>query len=119
MIFNTLAGKYPERAKFWNTEITFMTGKRGIEDAADMISTHPLFDKYWATKSIHVENIDVPLYLTASYSTGLHSRGSFETFKKAKTAKKWLRVHPYQECTIIISLFVFAFFVCFVVWQAE
>lgn len=65
-----------------------------------MFQKHPLFDEYWATKVIHTENIDVPLYLTASYSTGLHSRGSFKSFQKAKSSKKWLRVHPYQECKL-------------------
>ncbi|KAI0136209.1 Alpha/Beta hydrolase protein [Xylariales sp. AK1849] len=74
-----------------------LAGRNGIEDAPAMLSNHPLFDDYWASKLIHTENIDVPLYLTASYSSGLHSRGSFETFRKAKTPKKWLRVHPYQE----------------------
>ncbi|KAH6657546.1 Alpha/Beta hydrolase protein [Truncatella angustata] len=75
-----------------------MAGKGGMEDAAAMLEVHhPFVDEYWATKLIHTENIDVPLYLTASYSTGLHSRGSFDTFKRAKSTKKWLRVHPYQE----------------------
>lgn len=89
--------------------LTSVIGKRGIEDAAEMISKHPLFDDYWATKSIHVENIEVPLYLTASYSSGLHSRGSFQTFKKAKSLEKWLRVHPYQECMIITCSFSLSF----------
>ncbi|SCV57829.1 uncharacterized protein FFB14_15347 [Fusarium fujikuroi] len=30
-------------------------------------------------------------------STCLHSRGSFETFAKAKSTQKWLRVHHTQE----------------------
>ncbi|KAK9419537.1 putative Alpha/Beta hydrolase protein [Seiridium unicorne] len=74
-----------------------LAGKGGVEDAASMLDAHPFIDEYWATKFIHTENIDVPLYLTASYTTGLHSRGSFDTFQRAKSSKKWLRVHPYQE----------------------
>jgi predicted acyl esterase len=27
----------------------------------------------------------------------LHTNGSFNTFRNAKSTKKWLRVHPYQE----------------------
>ncbi|KAF2188556.1 alpha/beta-hydrolase [Zopfia rhizophila CBS 207.26] len=48
-------------------------------------------------KTTHVENIDVPLYITASYSTMLHARGSFLTFRTAKSKEKLLGVHPYQE----------------------
>lgn len=75
-----------------------MTGHGGAEDGGAMVEKRPFFDDYWATKVIPVENIDLPVYLTASYSTLLHSRGSFETFQKAKSDKKWLRVHHTQEC---------------------
>ncbi|ETS77006.1 hypothetical protein PFICI_10880 [Pestalotiopsis fici W106-1] len=85
------------RAPFMRMISAGLAGKGGIEDAASYLEKNPLFDDYWATKVIHVENIDVPLYLTASFSTGIHSRGSFETFQRAKTPLKWLRVHPYQE----------------------
>jgi predicted acyl esterase len=74
-----------------------MTGSGVVEDGCAMIKKRPLFDKYWETKVIPVERINIPMYLTASYSTLLHSRGSFETFQKAKTTKKWLRVHHTQE----------------------
>lgn len=39
-----------------------------MEDTAKMAMTHPLFDDYWATKRIPVENIDIPIYQVASYS---------------------------------------------------
>ncbi|KAI4592940.1 hypothetical protein KJ359_010192 [Pestalotiopsis sp. 9143b] len=74
-----------------------MTGNRGAEDGSAMVENRPLFDAYWESKVIPVEKIDIPTYLTASYSTGLHSRGSFETFEKIRTPDKWLRVHRYQE----------------------
>lgn len=63
-----------------------------------MVRQRPLFDKYWDTKKIKPENIhDIPMYLTASYSTGLHCEGSFHTFETAQTSRKWLRVHASQE----------------------
>ena len=74
-----------------------MAGPDSVENMPKMVATHPLFDEYWASKQIHVENIDVPLYILASYSTMLHTNGSFKTFRTAKSTKKWLRVHRYQE----------------------
>lgn len=63
-----------------------------------MTNLRPLFDEYWDEKKIKTENIrDIPMYLTASYSTGLHSEGSFHTFETAQTPRKWLRIHDSQE----------------------
>ncbi|KAK5807698.1 hypothetical protein VI817_001956 [Penicillium citrinum] len=63
-----------------------------------MTSLRPLFDEYWDEKQINPANIrDIPMYLTASYSTGLHCEGSFHAFETAQTARKWLRVHASQE----------------------
>ncbi|XHF98745.1 hypothetical protein AWENTII_002284 [Aspergillus wentii] len=63
-----------------------------------MAKMHPLLDDYWKGKLIRVEDIrDIPMYLTASYSTGLHCEGSFYTFEHASTSRKWLRVHASQE----------------------
>ncbi|OBT91148.1 hypothetical protein VE02_00041 [Pseudogymnoascus sp. 03VT05] len=73
-------------------------GFRNLEDLAGMTMAHPLYDSYWESKKIHMENIrDLPVYFTASYSTGLHCEGSFEGFNAATTPKKWLRVHASQE----------------------
>ncbi|KAF9872299.1 alpha/beta-hydrolase [Colletotrichum karsti] len=74
-----------------------MTGMHGAEDGSAMAKKRPLLDEYWATKVIPVDKIKVPMYLTASYSTLLHSRGSFETFEKSVLSERWLRVHHTQE----------------------
>ncbi|KAK0388750.1 hypothetical protein NLU13_4993 [Sarocladium strictum] len=73
-------------------------GPEGAEFMPDMLGKRPLYDDYWEAKRIPVENIDnIPMYVLASYSSMLHTYGSFQTFRLAKTPKKWLRVHPYQE----------------------
>lgn len=72
-------------------------GPNAAENMPAMINKRPLFDDYWASKYIHTENINVPIYIVGSYSSQLHSRGSFHTFRTAKSSQKWLRVHPYQE----------------------
>ncbi|KAH9203739.1 Alpha/Beta hydrolase protein [Leptodontidium sp. 2 PMI_412] len=72
-------------------------GPNAVENMPAMLPAHPFFDEYWASKYIETKNINVPLYVVASYSSQLHSRGAFHTFRTAKTTQKWLRVHPYQE----------------------
>ncbi|KAF5640143.1 esterase [Fusarium sp. NRRL 25303] len=75
-----------------------LAGPEGVENVVAMLEKHPLYDDYWEAKRIPVENIDnIPMYVVASYSSMLHTYGSFQTFRQAKTEKKWLRVHPYQE----------------------
>ncbi|EXM21248.1 Xaa-Pro dipeptidyl-peptidase, C-terminal [Fusarium oxysporum f. sp. vasinfectum] len=73
-------------------------GPEGVENVVAMLEKRPLYDDYWEAKRIPVENIDnIPMYVVASYSSMLHTYGSFQTFRQAKTEKKWLRVHPFQE----------------------
>lgn len=69
------------------------------ENIAAMLKKRPFYDDYWKSKFIDTSKIDenLPLYVLASYSSCLHTRGSFNTFRTAKGKKKWLRVHPYQE----------------------
>jgi uncharacterized protein len=74
-------------------------GPEGAENVVAMLEKRPMYDDYWEAKRIPVENIDnIPMYVVASYSSMLHTYGSFQTFRQAKTEKKWLRVHPFQEC---------------------
>jgi predicted acyl esterase len=73
-------------------------GLAHMEDFSKMLQEHPLYDSYWQSKAIETKNIhDIPVYFTASYSTGLHTEGSFEGFQNAATPKKWIRVHASQE----------------------
>lgn len=90
-------GGKPHHAPFNNLLLSGFAGPGSTENVPGMLTNRPLFDDYWQSKYIDTANIDVPLYLTASYSSGLHIAGSFNTFRTAKTKQKWLRVHPYQE----------------------
>ena len=92
-------GGRPHIPKFHNMITGGMVGRGGAEDVFAMTAKRPFFDDYWEEKRIAIENIeDIPLYVLASYSTMLHSYGSFAVFQEAKSKDKWLRVHPYQEC---------------------
>ena len=74
-----------------------IAGKHEVEDMVGMIRSHPLFDDYWAGKYDEVENIDIPLYLLGSFSNPFHIYGSFDTFRRARSDRKWLRVHHTFE----------------------
>lgn len=55
---------------------------------------HPLRDAWWAERSPALERIDVPALVCASFSDhSLHSRGSFEGYRRIGSAQKWLYTH--------------------------
>ncbi|KAI9038927.1 uncharacterized protein KD926_010141 [Aspergillus affinis] len=86
------------RLGFADLIVQAFAGRGNAEYLSAMVKSRPLYDDYWDEKRIRPENIrDIPMYLTASYSTGLHCEGSFQTFERAQTARKWLRVHASQE----------------------
>lgn len=55
---------------------------------------HPLRDPWWAERSPDLEQVNVPALVCASFSDhSLHSRGSFEGFRRIGSAQKWLYTH--------------------------
>ena len=54
----------------------------------------PLYDRWWAERSAELENITVPALVCASFSDhSLHSRGTFEGFRRIGSPQKWLYTH--------------------------
>jgi len=91
-------GGVPHNTAFNKVMLASLAGPNYAEDLVTMLEKRPLCDDFWKSKMIRTEQIgDVPLYLVASYSSGLHSNGSFRTFRTAQSKRKWLRVHPYHE----------------------
>jgi uncharacterized protein len=92
-------GGRPHIRKFHAMISGGMAGPEAAEDVFAMTALRPLFDDYWEEKRIAIEKIDdIPIYVLASFSSMLHTHGSFAIFTESKTKQKWLRVHPYQEC---------------------
>jgi len=69
---------------------------RRAEDYVAAYYKYPLFNEYWESKRPKVENIKVPVYVTAGWSHQMHLRGSLHSFCKMRT-KKWLRCHREFE----------------------
>ena len=68
-----------------------------MEDVIACCAQHPFFDAYWEDKQAKAENINVPLYVTASWSSNVHCQGTFAAWRKVPVEEKWLRVHNTQE----------------------
>ncbi|KAJ5355917.1 hypothetical protein N7517_010526 [Penicillium concentricum] len=90
-------GGKKHNAGFQKFILAGFAGRNSVENMPLMLEKRPLFDDYWESKYMNTERISIPAYVVASFSSMLHSRGSFETFRSASSHQKWLRVHPYQE----------------------
>ncbi|MTD55288.1 CocE/NonD family hydrolase [Amycolatopsis pithecellobii] len=55
---------------------------------------HVLRDDWWAARSPRVEDIDVPALVCGSFSDqSLHTRGTFEGYRRLSSSQKWLYTH--------------------------
>ncbi len=72
-------------------------GDGSIEDINKMMDKYPLYNEYWEDKTWNFENITCPAYVVASYGSQMHSRGTFDGFRRIASKDKWLRVHNTQE----------------------
>lgn len=67
---------------------------RTREDMRKQQLARPLWDSWWAARTAELERIDVPALICASFSDqSLHTRGSFEGFRRISSAHKWLYTH--------------------------
>jgi hypothetical protein len=65
-----------------------------------MIEKYPLLNEYWADKRARIDRIECPVYALASYSTGLHTFGSFRGFTDVPHEQKWC-VNDFLPFTIL------------------
>lgn len=70
------------------------------EDVKAMTAAHPMWNEYYESRRAKIENIDVPMYIVASWTNFLHTRGTFRGYMESYGCdknKKWLRVHNSHE----------------------
>jgi predicted acyl esterase len=72
-------------------------GPNEREDVAAMVEKYSLWNDYWEDKKPKLRNISVPMYATASYSTGLHTEGSVRGFQLSRSTEKWCVVESYHN----------------------
>jgi predicted acyl esterase len=77
---------------FWNRMVRRQG--RSTEDLRAEQLARPQWDDWWASRAAPLESIEVPALICASFSDqNLHSRGSFEGFRRIASREKWLYTH--------------------------
>ena len=64
-------------------------GKNRQEDTGAMIRRYSLWNQYWDDKSAKFDQIDVPIYAVASFSTMIHTEGTIRGFLFSSSKDKW------------------------------
>lgn len=54
-----------------------------------MVKQYGTWNDYWQDKKPKLRNIITPMYATASFSTRLHTEGSFRGFQLSRSSEKW------------------------------
>ncbi|MCD2191927.1 CocE/NonD family hydrolase [Actinomycetospora endophytica] len=76
----------------WTTMLRLASGKPVT--FRDEQKHRPLRDAWWEARARDIEKIDVPALVCGSFSDhNLHSRGSFEGFRRISSEHKWLYTH--------------------------
>jgi uncharacterized protein len=78
-----------------------LRGRHGIESFRDMYDKHPLAkpedSDWWNDKRPNMKKINVPTYITGTWTNTMHGMGAIRGWLEVASEKKWLRWHPYQE----------------------
>jgi len=77
---------------FWSGMLR--SERRNRDDLEKEQLARPLLDEWWAAHTPDLERIDVPALICGSFSDqNVHTRGSFEAFRRIASARKWLYTH--------------------------
>ncbi|KAJ5927925.1 hypothetical protein N7466_006881 [Penicillium verhagenii] len=74
-----------------------LRGRHGIESFRKMFEHHPGANDWWNDKRADMTKIDIPTYITGTYTNTMHGMGAIRGWLEVNSPDKWLRWHPYQE----------------------
>lgn len=74
-----------------------LKGYHGLESFRQMYEKHPLANAWWNDKRPNMRKINVPTYITGTWSNTMHGMGAIRGWLEVATDKKWLRFHGTQE----------------------
>lgn len=77
--------------------ISRLVGRNGVADPVAKIRRDELYSQGWEDFAAHIEEIDVPAYVVASWTNFLHSEETLDAFLRLPTQQKWLRLHNSFE----------------------
>lgn len=83
---------------FDNLIVKYMLrGRHGMESFRKMFESHPLANNWWNDKRPDMKKINIPTYITGTYTNTMHGMGAIRGWLEVDTPQKWLRWHPWQE----------------------
>ena len=83
---------------FDNLIVKYMLkGNHGLESFQQMYLKHPLANAWWNDKRPDMRKINIPTYITGTWSNTMHGMGAIRGWLEVATEKKWLRFHGTQE----------------------
>ncbi|KAL4732787.1 hypothetical protein ACLX1H_001807, partial [Fusarium chlamydosporum] len=74
-----------------------LQGHRGIESFREMFKERPLANDWWNDKRPDMKKINIPTYITGTWTNTMHGMGAIRGWLEVDTPHKWLRWHPWQE----------------------
>ncbi|KAM0424354.1 hypothetical protein ACHAPT_010500 [Fusarium lateritium] len=72
-------------------------GNHGVEDFAEMYRRSPLANAYWNDKRVDFSKIDIPVFITGSDLSQIHTMGAVRGWMELKSDKKWIKWSGHQE----------------------
>lgn len=69
----------------------------GIEDMAEMYRRSPVSNAYWADKRPDMTKIKIPVFISGSDFSSIHTMGSVRAWLELPHDNKWIRWASYQE----------------------
>ena len=92
-----MRGGMPDTGFAERLQLYSYAGKNQREDILAEVARYPLMNDLWEDKTPQFEKISVPAYMVASYSSTLHTKGTFRAWRRISSEEKWLRIHDNQE----------------------
>ncbi|KAL2831608.1 Alpha/Beta hydrolase protein [Aspergillus pseudoustus] len=74
-----------------------LRGRNGMESFRKMFAQHPLANDWWNDKRPDMKRINIPTYITGTWTNTMHGMGAIRGWLDVQSEHKWLRWHPYQE----------------------
>ncbi|KAF1819116.1 hydrolase CocE/NonD family protein [Dissoconium aciculare CBS 342.82] len=82
----------------------FLFGNTRSDSPALNAKRYPLMNAYWEDKRAPIEQIVIPAYFVASWTSPLHANGTVTAYRRVASKQKWMRVHNTQEWVDIADL---------------
>ncbi|KAK3070158.1 hypothetical protein LTR53_010943 [Teratosphaeriaceae sp. CCFEE 6253] len=74
-----------------------LQGRHGVENPLEMYKQQPIAKRYWNDKRPDMSKIQIPTYITGTWTNTMHGMGAIRGWLQVDTKDKWLRWHPWQE----------------------